>query len=79
MEDSHFFQMVVAPVQRVEGEKEDIRSSRRLSVVFQRVEVGREVQGTLWGLVCGTEGVTMDRQSVGQRGKARVNTCVPRH
>lgn len=78
-EGTHFFQTVVPPVQRVEGEKEDIHSSRRLSVVFRRVEVGREVRGTLWGLVCGTEGVTMDRQSVGQRRMARVNTCVPRH
>ena len=64
MEDSHFFQTVMAPVQRVEGEKEDIRSSRRLSVVFQRVEVGREARDTV-GL--GVDwGVTMDRRSVGQ-------------
>lgn len=70
-EGTHFFQTVVAPVQRAEEVKEDIRLSRRLLLAFQRVEVGREVRGTLWGLVCETEGATMDRQSVGRRGTAK--------
>lgn len=57
----------------LEGEREDPHSFLTELVPVQKAEVGRGVWGTLWGSACGTELVTVDRQSVGGERKRHIH------